>query len=375
MDAQPPHRRLLVARAFGIPVYVHFSWVIVFALITWTLATGYFPAASPDLPALSHWARAFVASLLFFVSILLHEMGHALVAVRRGVPIRTITLFIFGGVSEMQRDPGDGRTELQIAIAGPVVSLALAGVFWAVGASGLFGEAVSSVTRYLALINLLLAAFNLVPAFPLDGGRLLRGLLWSRVGKARATRVAAGAGSFFAFLLMGLGILQLLGGQGIGGVWYILIGWFLQEASAGAYRGARLDEALLGVRVRDAMLAEVATIPAHLSLAEASREHFLHTGYGGYPVVRGDAVVGLLGLRDVLRHPPDERETLSVQAAMAPIEDALVVGPEEPLRAAVARMAERGVGRLLVIEDGRLVGLITMSAVMRQIRVREQLAA
>jgi CBS domain-containing protein len=275
----------------------------------------------------------------------------------------------------MQRDPDDGRTELRIAIAGPVVSLALAAVFWLLAAVAPAAPATRSVARYLALINLILAVFNLVPAFPLDGGRLVRGLLWPRVGKARATRLAAGAGSFLAFLLMGLGVLELLAGRGIDGVWYVLLGWFLQEAAAGASRGAQLDEALLGVQVRDAMVTDVATIPAHLSLADAAHQHFLHTGYGGYPVVRGDAVVGLLCLRDVLRHPADERDSVSVQAAMAPITDALVAAPDEPLRSAFSRMAERGVGRLLVMDGGRLVGMLPMSAIVRQLRVRQQLGS
>lgn len=367
------HGRLQVARVLGIPVFIHFSWLIIFALITWTLATGYFPAASPDLPTLSYWVKGLVASLLFFASIFLHEMGHAAVALRHGVPIRSITLFVFGGVAEMEKDASDGRTELKIAIAGPIVSLLLAGLFGSVAASGVLGEAGGSVARYLALINFVLALFNLVPAFPLDGGRLLRGLLWRRQGKAEATRIAAGAGTLFAFFLMAVGVLQLLSGQGIAGVWYILIGWFLQEASAGAYRGVQLDLALEGVRVRDAMLTEIATLPAGISLAEAAHDHFMHTGYGGYPVVRGDEVVGLLCLRDILRRPPEERTTTSVQAAMTPLAPDIAVLPDEPLQAAIAKMAQRGTGRLLVIEGGRLVGFLPMSAIVRQLRIREQL--
>jgi len=367
--------RLQVARFLGIPVYVHFSWIIIFGLITWTLATGYFPAASPDLPALSYWLKGLVASLLFFVSIFLHEMGHAAVAVHHGVPIRSVTLFIFGGVSEMEGDPPDGPTELKIAIAGPLVSVALAGLFGLAALAQPLGEAVRSIARYLALINLLLALFNLVPAFPLDGGRLLRGALWRRLGKGRATRVAAGAGSLFAYFLIALGILQLVGGNGIGGVWSILIGWFLQEASSGASRTAQVHEALQGVRVRDAMLTEIETLPSEISLSEAAQEHFMRTGYGGYPVRRGEQVVGLLCLRDVLQRSPEEREATSVQAAMIPLGPSVVVSPEEPLETAISRMAERGIGRLLVVENRNLVGLITMSAVVRQIKVRQQFAA
>jgi len=364
---------LRIARIFGVPVYVHFSWVIILGLITWTLATGYFPAHYPDLPASSYWAKGLVASLLFFVSILLHEMGHALVALRHGIGIRSITLFIFGGVAQMEKDPEDGWTEFKIAAIGPVVSLALAGLFHLAAATPLLGDSGRAVARYLALINLVLACFNLVPAFPLDGGRLLRGLLWKQAGKLGATRIAAGAGTFFAFFLIGSGALSLLRGDGVTGVWYILMGWFLKDAASGAYQGVRLDETLQGVAVRDAMLVELATIPAHISLADAARDHFLHSGYGGFPVVRGENVVGLLCLRDVLRFPPEERDATSVQGAMTPVGESIVIGPDAPLLAAMAKMAQ-GAGRLLVMQEGRLVGLLTMSSVIRHLRVREELS-
>lgn len=361
-----------IARVLGVPIYIHFSWAVIFGLITWSLATGYFPAHYPDLPASSHWAKGLVASFLFFVSILVHELGHAVVALRHGIGIRSITLFIFGGVAQMEKDPEDGWTEFKIAAVGPVVSLALAGLFYLGAWLPLLGDAGRAVARYLALINFLLALFNLVPAFPLDGGRLLRGLLWKSAGKLRATRIAAGAGTFFAFFLIVSGVFRLLGGDGVTGVWYILIGWFLKEAASGAYQGARLDETLRGVAVRDAMLTEVATLPAHISLADAANDHFLRTGYGGYPVVRGESVVGLLCLRDILRVPAEQREGTSVQAVMTPLGEPIVIDAEVPLLAAMAKMAHGG-GRLLVMRDGRLVGFLSLSSVIRHLKVREEL--
>lgn len=349
--------------------------MIVLALVTWTLATGYFPAYHPDLPASSYWAKALVASLLLFLSILVHEMGHALVALRHGIAIRSITLFIFGGVAQMEKDAADGTTEFKVAVVGPVVSLALAGLFYAASAAAAPGSTVRGVARYLALINLVLALFNLLPAFPLDGGRVLRGLLWRSYGKMRATRVATGAGTFFAYLLIATGALRFFGGDGIGGVWYVLIGWFLKEAAAGTYQSARLDEALQGATVADVMLTHVEKLPPDVSLAEAAREHFLRTGYGAYPVVRDGRPVGLLCLRDVLRHPPEEREVTSVQAAMTPLAGEIVAGPHEPLLSALAKMSRPGSGRLLVVEGGRLVGMLSLGSVLRHVRVREQLAS
>jgi Zn-dependent protease len=364
---------LRIARIFGIPVYVHPSWVVIFGLITWTLATGYFPAQRPDLPAASYWGKGLIASALFFLSILLHELGHALMAMRNGIRIRSITLFIFGGVARMETDPPDGAVEFRIAVVGPIVSLGLAALFHGVAALPFLGEGTRAVARYLALINLVLAVFNLVPAFPLDGGRLLRGLIWRKTGKVRATRIASGAGTFFAYFLIVSGVFQMVGGAPIAGIWYALIGWFLKEAAAGAYQGARLDETLHALTVRDAMVTDVATLPSRISLAEAAREHFARTGYGAYPVERGGEVVGLLALRDVLRVPAGERDGVSVQAAMAPLGDAIVIGPEVPLREAVGRMTASGRGRLLVMDGGRLAGYLTLGTVMRHIRVREQL--
>jgi len=362
-----------IARVHGIPVYLHFSWLIVFGLITWTLAAGYFPSQYPGLPASSQWAKALVASFLFFLSILLHELGHAVVALRHGVAMRSITLFIFGGVASMEKDPPDGATELKIAGVGPIVSLALAGLFWLASSAAALGPSARAVALYLAQINLVLALFNLVPAFPLDGGRILRGFLWRSTGKLQATRAAARAGTFFAYFLIVSGVFRLMGGSGVAGVWQILIGWFLKEAASGAWLGASLEEILRGLTVRDAMITEVATLPAHISLAEAARDYFARSGFAGYPVERNGEPVGLLTLPDLLRHPPEDREASAVQAAMTPLSNEIV--PHEPLRTALSRMAEGGASRLLVMEGGRLVGYLTLRTVMRHVRVREQLAA
>jgi Zn-dependent protease/CBS domain-containing protein len=363
-----------IARVIGIPIYLHFSWLIIFGLIVWTLSTGYFPAHYPDLPPSSYWAKGLVASLLFFVSILLHELGHAAVALRQGLRTRSITLFIFGGVAQLEKDPQDGRAEFWMAAAGPLVSLALAGLFYAGSILPFVEPSVAAVAKYLALINLILALFNLVPAFPMDGGRRLRGALWGPLGKARATRIASGAGTFFAFFLIFAGVFTLLRGDSLGGVWYILIGWFIKDASVASYQQVRLDEALRGLTVRDAMVEGVVTLPGSGSVAEAARELFMRTGYGSYPVTRGEAVVGLLCLKDVLRLSAEQREATSVQGAMRPLTDAIVTEADTPLAVAIARMAHAATGRLLVMHGDRLLGLLTMNGVMRVLKVREELA-
>ncbi len=366
--------RIQIARVIGIPIYLHFSWLIIFGLIVWTLSTGYFPAQSPGLPPSSYWVKGLVASLLLFVSILLHELGHAVIGRRHGLRTRSITLFIFGGVAQLESEPQDGRAEFWTAAAGPTVSLALAGIFYAWSTQPFVGTAAASVARYLALINVVLALFNLVPAFPLDGGRLLRGALWEAMGKSRATRIASGAGSFFAFVLIFGGVLSLLRGDSLGGVWYILIGWFIREASAASYQKVRLDDSLRGVTVRDAMVEAVVTVPSSGSVAEAAREQFMRTGFGSYPVTRGAAVVGILNLKDVLRLTAEEREATSVQGAMRPLTDAILTDPDAPLPLAFARMAQAENARLLVVQGDRLVGLLTMKGVLRRWKMREVLS-
>jgi Zn-dependent protease/predicted transcriptional regulator len=371
MSRNPDH--VQIARVMGIPIHLHFSWLIIFGLIVWTLSTGYFPAQYPDLPASSNWARGLVASLLFFVSIVLHELGHALVAGLHGLRTRSITLFVFGGIAQLENDPKDGRAEFWMAAAGPMVSLALAGLFYGCANLPFVGPSVAAVAQYLAMINLMLGLFNLVPAFPMDGGRLLRGALWGSLGKARATRIASQAGTLFASFLIVAGVFSLLRGDSLVGVWYILIGWFMKDASAASYQQVRLDEALRGVTVRDAMVEAVETVPSSGSVAEAARDHFMRTGYGSYPVTRGESVVGLLCLKDVLALSLEERESTSVQGAMRPLTEAIVTDPDAPLASAIARMAEAGTPRLLVLHGDRFVGLLTMNGVSRRLKAREVL--
>jgi CBS domain-containing protein len=291
-----------------------------------------------------------------------------------GLRTLSITLFIFGGVARLEKDPTDGRVEFWTAAAGPLVSLALAGLFYLGSTLPILGPGTAAVATYLALINLMLALFNLVPAFPMDGGRLLRGVLWGRLGKARATRIASGAGTAFAFFLILVGVFNLLSGDPLGGVWYILIGWFIKNASMASYQQMRLDDVLSGVTVRDAMVEPVATLPGSVSVAEAAREHFMRTGYGSYPVTRGETVVGLLSVKDFMRLSAEQREATSVQGAMRPLSSAIVIDPEAPLSAAIAKMAASGTARLLVMHEDRLVGLLTRNGVVRRLKVREELA-
>jgi Zn-dependent protease len=365
---------LRIASVREIPIYIHASWLVVFALIAWTLGNGSLSGSRFARPSAPLWMEAVVASAVLLASVLVHEIGHIVVALRHGVAIRSVTLFAFGGVAQMEKDPEDGWTELKIAAIGPAVSLAVGAVCYLAAVSPL-GDGGRAVAWCLASVNLALGLLNVLPAFPLDGGRLLRALLWMRGTKRGATQIASTVATLLALGITFFGIFRLMAGDGGTALASVFVGWFLKDAAAATYERVRLDEALRGLAVRDAMLTEVATIPAHLALSDLAPEHILRGGYHSYPVVRGHGVVGLLSVGQILAVSHEERQRTSVQAIMTPLGAGIVVGPGEPLTGALARMARSGVGRLLVVEDGRLAGLLSLSSVFRHIQVREALSS
>jgi Zn-dependent protease/CBS domain-containing protein len=366
-----------IGRLFGIPLRVHLSWLLVFGLISWSLAAGYFPAQLPDLPVWSYWLKAIVTAAMFFVSIILHELGHSLVARHHGIGIASITLFVFGGVSQMKEEPRQARQELQIAIIGPVISLGLAALFGVLGALAARGgqaAGLAVVLTYLAAVNLLVAVFNLLPAFPLDGGRVLRAVLWWRSGNlVQATTAAARVGRALAMGLIALGAVQLLGGN-FGGVWLMLIGWFIMQAATTSLAQVSLRRALDGLRVRDVMTTEVKTVPADATVRALIEDYFIRYTYGGYPVVKdGGAVVGLVTLHELRNTPAEGRDATRVERVMVPLAAPLVVDPGTPVVEALNRMVTSGAGRLVVLDGDRLVGLITTNGIMHLTQIRSAL--
>jgi Zn-dependent protease len=367
------HEAWQIGRLLGIPLRIHLSWLIIFGLVTWSLAAGYFPAVTPDMPAWSHWAKAIIAAAMLFGSVILHELGHSLMARRHGVAIAGITLFVFGGVSEMKDEPRTPGQELQIAIVGPVISLMLAGAFALLGGLlGIGGEVTATVAivGYLAWINLLLAIFNMLPAFPLDGGRVLRAILWYWQGDmARATRTAAGTGRVLAFAIMIFGAFQVFAGH-FGGLWLLLIGWFIMQAGSAGALQASLRQTLGGLRVRDVMTTDVKVIESGTSVDDLIEHAFVRHTYGGYPVVRGGEVIGLVTLRELRNVAPDRRREVPVEQIMVPLSADLVVDGNAAVIDAFNRMASTRSGRLLILAGGRLGGLITLRGIAHLAQVR-----
>jgi Zn-dependent protease/predicted transcriptional regulator len=370
------HDAWQIGRLFGIPLRVHISWLIVFGLISWSLAAGYLPAQLPDLPVWSYWLKAVLATTMFFFSIILHELGHSLVARHHGIGIASITLFVFGGVSQMKEEPSQARQELQIALVGPIISLGLAalfGVLSALAATGGEPTPLGVLLTYLTVVNLLVSVFNMLPAFPLDGGRVLRALLWWRSGDLmRATYTAARTGQLLALALIVLGVVRLLGGN-VGGLWLMLIGWFIMQAGSASVAQASLRQALGGLRVRDVMTTEVRTVPAAATLHDVIENYFIRYTYGGYPVVDDGRVVGLVTLHELRNTPVEGRATTRVERVMVPLGASLVVDPGTPVVDALHRMVTGGTGRLVVLERDRLVGLITTNGIVHLTQTRSSL--
>ena len=359
------HPTITLGRVAGIRVSINWSWAIVFALIVWTLAATVFPSQNPHLAKGTYVAMGTAAALIFFLSILLHELGHALQARREGVEIEGITLWLFGGVARFRGMFPSAGAELRIALAGPLVSALLGGAFVGVAAA-LPGGPVEGVAAWLGYINLILLVFNMLPALPLDGGRVLRALLWRRGGDfSRATRIAADVGRAFGYGLIGLGLVLFITQGAWSGAWFAFIGWFLLGAAAAEGRYALLRDALGDLVVRDLMIRQPVAVPAGSTLAEFMDAVVPAHRFTTYPVTEGGRVVGLLPFASVARVPRREWDATRVSDCTVPLDRMPTVRADEPLVDAVAELSAWPLDRALVLDDGHVVGLLSITDVGR----------
>ncbi|HQV10542.1 MAG TPA: site-2 protease family protein [Nitrospira sp.] len=363
---------------FGIPIHVHASWLFVFFFMTWSLATGYLPDMLPGLSEPRYWAMGGVSALLLFASVLLHELGHSLVALRYRIPIGQITLFIFGGVAQMRKEPPHPRAEFLIAIAGPLVSFILAGMSLGVVAilesfpaeSSLHG--LMALGTLLGMVNTQLGLFNLLPGFPLDGGRALRAGLWAwSKDYYRATSQAALVGLLFGVTFGLFGALLLFGALSgtassalaSSGGWIVLLGAFLFTAARGSRKQAVIRASLASVPVRELMVRNVVALSPELSLEEAVNQYFLPYGYGGFPVVHEGRLVGVVAVRDVQTVTNSLWAFRRVADIMQPSSDEMVISPDHSAMQALEQMMAVGAERLVVVQDGQLLGLLTRASI------------
>jgi Zn-dependent protease len=364
-----------LGKIWGIPIGLNVSWFLIFALVTISLSTGYFPSTYPELAGASALTLGLLTSLLFFGSVLAHELGHAFVALRDKLPVKSITLFIFGGLAQIGEEPRSPGSEFRIAIAGPLTSIALAGLF-----AGLWFIAqdivlLAAPSLYLARINLILAVFNLIPGFPLDGGRVLRAVVWGWTNNySRSTKIASAIGQIVAFTFIGLGILSLFMGQMANGLWLAFIGWFLQNAASSANTQLKVQEKLRGVTVDQAMSRDCAVVNGRTSLYQ-----LVHTGVlggGQHCFFVEDAygqVQGMVTLHDITRVPQSKWHFITVEQIMAPIKRLLHVAPNMDLLAALESMEAANVTQAPVLAQDQPVGLLSREQVLRYLQLRTQL--
>jgi Zn-dependent protease len=366
--------RLKVGEIWGIPIALHASWLLVFGLVTWSLAAGYFPSGYPGWTRTAYWLAGALTALAFFLSILVHELGHSKVALRNGIPIRGITLFVFGGVAQISREPGSPAVELRIALAGPLTSLGLAGVFGGIARLTADTVFVAAPAIWLARINFTVALFNLVPGFPLDGGRLLRAVVWRWTGSFhRATRAASVAGRLVALALMGFGVITALGGNVLGGMWIVFIGWFLDNAASAAQAQASLQEVLRDVTVVQAMTRECPRVPRDRTLDRLVQEEVLGAGRRCFFVTDDGRLRGLVTLHHVKSVPRERWSAVRAEDVMTGFDQLAMVGPEESMLAALQKMDDANVAQVPVVHGGELLGMIGREHVLRYLRARAEL--
>lgn len=366
---------LRIGTIAGIEISLHVSWLIIIVLLTWSLATGWFAALYPGWSPSVYWVVSLGASVLLFASVLAHELAHSLVARARGLPVKNITLFIFGGISNIEQEPQHPGVEFQMALVGPLTSLFIGGLalllLWATrgGTSPL-----AALLGYLGVMNVLLGLFNLVPGFPLDGGRVLRAVVWKVSGSVHlATRVATFAGQVVAYVLIFIGLLFFFTGSLFDGLWLGFIGWFLLNGAQSASAQASFATMFKHVSVDQVMNPGPTTVPANISLQQLVDEFFLPRGWRSACVLQGDRFAGLITLSDVRHIPREDWPQTPVGLAMVPLEKLHVVTPEQSFEKVLPLMVSQDLNQVPVVSGDQLVGVLGREDVMRFIEVRRGL--
>jgi len=362
-------RRIPLFKLLGFRVHIDVSWFILAIFITWSLANWFFPSRVEGLPRATYWWMGVAGALGLFASIVFHEFCHSMVARRYGLSMKGITLFIFGGVAEMEREPESPKAEFLMAIAGPISSVVLATgllFLYTVGKRAVWPEPVKGVLWYLWFLNYVLAVFNLTPAFPLDGGRVLRSILWAIKGNMRwATRIASYLGSGFGLFLIIMGAISVLRGDIPGGVWLFLIGMFIRNASQMSYRQMLIRKVIGGEEIRRFMKSDPVTVSPSISIEELVGDFFYSHHLGMFPVCDGDILLGCISPEQVKQVPREQWEDLTVGDLVQPCSPENTISPQTDAVKALSIMNRTGNSRLLVVEAGRLVGIVTLKDMLK----------
>lgn len=371
-----------LGRIFGIQLGLHFSWVLIALLISLSLA-AHFSTVNPEWSTTVVWTTAVITGLLFFVSVILHELAHALVAKARGLPVRSITLFALGGLATIEKESGDAATEFWMGIAGPIMSVVIGALcLLSAVALGWLPETqmmapptpVLAGLVWLGYINITLAIFNMLPGFPLDGGRVLRAIIWWITGNVdQATKIAARVGQVVAVLFIVWGIFQFFSGAGFGGLWLAFIGWFLLSAAGASYAQVEILRSLRGLKTSDVMRNDCEVVDGRIRLREFVDENILRTGSRCFLVVENGVLAGLVTPHEIKEVPRDEWDTKTISEVMRPLNDLQTVEPQTPLSEALETITRENVNQLPVVTGNRLAGIISRNHILDVLRTRREL--
>ncbi len=351
-------------KLFGIPLTFDYSWFLILLFVTWILAGSYFPSEYKGWSTVLYWLVGTVTSLLFFVSVLLHEVGHSVVAQKYNYQVKQIKLFVFGGISEIQEEPRDPKEEFFIAVAGPTVTFLLAAIFYGLAFVVKGNIYLYALFHYLGLINLILGIFNIIPGFPLDGGRILRAIIWGRKKDFdKATKIAAGVGRIFGFILIMFGFFEMMAGYFVDGIWLSFIGWFLESAAFAQIQKEKVSKLVEGHTVEEAMSRAYGLVPADTTISEFIQNEILVRHRRAFIVEKGGNYLGLLTIHDIKKVPKEKWDITNVTEVMKPIEQAQQVDINFPLTDVLKKMNKGGVNQMPVFEGDKIVGMLSRESI------------
>jgi len=367
---------LRIGKILGIPIKIDISWLVIFALIVFSLSGGYFRVNFPQLTPAMDWIGGILAALLLFASVLLHELMHSFVAQRNKLKVGGITLFIFGGVSQLMEEPMTPEIELKMALAGPITSLVLGVAILValkyIGTS--FGTLTAAILYYLGRINIILGVFNMIPGFPLDGGRVLRAVLWRSMNNLDgATRIASKVGQGFGYAFIFGGFWIMLAGQGLDGLWFVVIGWFLNNAAQQSYRQLVLRNALTGIDVHRVMTTDFPHVDPETNLNDFVHDYLLKYDYIAFPVSKNDQLLGMITVSEVREIPKEQWPDVKVGAVTKPVGEERTIDENDDAFEALMHMAQGNANRLLVVHEGKLKGMVTQESIISIVRTKLQL--
>jgi Zn-dependent protease/predicted transcriptional regulator len=368
-----------IGKVFGISLRLHYSWFFIFALVTWALAAAYFPQYYPDWSLSVRIAAGLITSIFFFGSVMVHELMHSIVSQRQGVPVQSITLFFLGGVSQITSEPRQPTDELRMAIVGPLSSLLIGGIFFGIyfgwrNVDTFAAQFITAIAYWLGLINLFLGVFNLIPGFPLDGGRVLRSLIWWRSGNLKsATKIASNIGRAVGFIFIFIGIWFIFTGNWINGILLALIGWFVESAAVGSYQQLLMQEMLKGHVVSEVMSSDCVIVSPDMTIDQLVNGNILASGRRCFPVGSDSEIVGLMTLHNVKAVPRDQWGIETVKEAMTPFDKLKWVRPDEELSSVLRILTQDDINQVPVIQDKKIVGMISRENLLNFVNVRSRL--